>query len=100
MTYLIGPMTPLVCSAPCELSAWLSQPRERDARRLRLGTSTTQRNDLRRRSSVPSKIGCDGVRQTSLFVIGDAKEMHPIVRDEVYRIGHEAIRNACTHSLR
>jgi signal transduction histidine kinase len=24
--------------------------------------------------------------------------MHPIVRDEVYRIGYEAIRNACTHS--
>jgi signal transduction histidine kinase len=24
--------------------------------------------------------------------------MHPIVRDEVYRIGYEAIRNACMHS--
>ena len=24
--------------------------------------------------------------------------MHPIVRDEVYRIGYEAIRNACVHS--
>ena len=24
--------------------------------------------------------------------------MHPIVRDEVYRIGYEAIRNACAHS--
>jgi signal transduction histidine kinase len=24
--------------------------------------------------------------------------MHPIVRDEIYRIGYEAIRNACTHS--
>ena len=24
--------------------------------------------------------------------------MHPVVRDEVYRIGYEAIRNACTHS--
>jgi signal transduction histidine kinase len=24
--------------------------------------------------------------------------MHPIVRDEVYRIGYEAIRNACKHS--
>jgi hypothetical protein len=31
-------------------------------------------------------------------VVGDAREMHPIVRDEVYRIGYEAIRNACTHS--
>ena len=24
--------------------------------------------------------------------------MHPIVRDEIYRISYEAIRNACTHS--
>lgn len=24
--------------------------------------------------------------------------MHPVVRDEVYRIGYEAIRNACVHS--
>jgi signal transduction histidine kinase len=31
-------------------------------------------------------------------VVGDAKEMHPIVRDEIYRIGYEAIRNACMHS--
>src|SRR5262249_18823962 len=26
------------------------------------------------------------------------REMHPVVRDEVYRIGYEAIRNACSHS--
>ena len=31
-------------------------------------------------------------------VLGDAREMHPIVRDEIYRIGYEAIHNACTHS--
>jgi len=31
-------------------------------------------------------------------VVGDAREMHPIVRDEIYRIGYEALRNACTHS--
>jgi signal transduction histidine kinase len=24
--------------------------------------------------------------------------MHPIVRDEVYRVGYEAIKNACTHA--
>src|SRR5439155_22785075 len=30
--------------------------------------------------------------------VGDAKEMHPIVRDEIYRVGYEAIHNACTHS--
>jgi signal transduction histidine kinase len=36
--------------------------------------------------------------EVSFSVVGDAKELHPIVRDEVYRIGYEAIRNACTHS--
>jgi signal transduction histidine kinase len=34
----------------------------------------------------------------SFVVIDDAKEMHPIVRDEIYRIGYEAIRNAYMHS--
>jgi len=33
-----------------------------------------------------------------LSVEGAGQEMHPIVRDEVYRIGYEAIRNACVHS--
>ena len=31
-------------------------------------------------------------------VVGDTKRMHPIVRDEIYRIGYEGIRNACVHS--
>jgi signal transduction histidine kinase len=35
----------------------------------------------------------------SLSVIGTPSDMHPIVRDEVYRIGYEAIRNASLHSL-
>jgi signal transduction histidine kinase len=44
----------------------------------------------------------DGVIPKSMAVtfsaIGDAREMHPIVRDEIYRVGYEAIHNACTHS--
>jgi signal transduction histidine kinase len=32
------------------------------------------------------------------YVLGDAREMHPVVRDDVYRIRYEAIRNACLHS--
>ena len=36
--------------------------------------------------------------ETSFSVVGDARVMHPIVRDEVYRVGYEAIRNACVHS--
>lgn len=34
----------------------------------------------------------------TLSVTGEARELHPIVSDEVYRIVHEAIRNACAHS--
>ncbi len=36
--------------------------------------------------------------EAALSVVGDAREMHPIVRDEIYRIGYEAIRNAYLHS--
>ena len=36
--------------------------------------------------------------QTGISVAGDPRDMHPFVRDEVYRIGYEAIRNASSHS--
>ncbi|WP_353066924.1 two-component regulator propeller domain-containing protein [Tunturibacter psychrotolerans] len=34
----------------------------------------------------------------NISVSGKSKEMHPIARDEIYRVGDEAIRNACLHS--
>jgi signal transduction histidine kinase len=34
----------------------------------------------------------------SLSVVGDGRDLHPVLRDEIYRIGYEAIRNACRHS--
>ncbi len=36
---------------------------------------------------------------TEVVIIGEAKEMHTIARDEIYCIGYEAIRNACQHSF-
>jgi signal transduction histidine kinase/ligand-binding sensor domain-containing protein len=30
--------------------------------------------------------------------VGVIRELHPIARDEAYRIGYEAVRNACSHS--
>jgi signal transduction histidine kinase len=61
--------------------------------------STTRRNDLveallrvTESSSVPNSV------QVAFVVNGEPREIHPIVRDEVYRIGYEAIRNACVHS--
>jgi ligand-binding sensor domain-containing protein len=38
-----------------------------------------------------------GLRVT-VSTYGMDREIHPIARDEIYRIGYEAIRNACAHS--
>ncbi|HZZ14954.1 MAG TPA: triple tyrosine motif-containing protein [Candidatus Sulfotelmatobacter sp.] len=36
--------------------------------------------------------------KVTVVTLGMDRELHPIARDEVYRIGYEAIRNACMHS--
>jgi signal transduction histidine kinase len=64
-----------------------------------LRTSTTEANDLAeafRRAMEECRT--ENAMESSFSVIGDTMEMHPIVRDEIYRIGYEAIRNACLHS--
>ncbi|WP_254063815.1 sensor histidine kinase [Granulicella sp. S190] len=40
----------------------------------------------------------DKTMRLNISVTGKAREMQPIATDEVYRIGDEAIRNACLHS--
>ena len=83
-----------------QLSDWLAQAiREGRAALNSLRTSTTQRNDLAdafRRATENCFV--PGSMTVKFSVLGDVREMHPVVRDEVYRIGYEAIRNACTHS--
>jgi signal transduction histidine kinase len=83
-----------------QVSVWLGQAStEGRAAVIALRTSTTERNDLAeafRRAL--EDCGRQGAQSGSLAVTGTAREMHPVVRDEVYRIGYEAIRNACTHS--
>jgi signal transduction histidine kinase len=64
-----------------------------------LRASTAEQNDLAdalRRAMDDCQR--QGSLEPSLTVTGDPREMHPVVRDEVYRMGYEAIRNACTHS--
>jgi signal transduction histidine kinase len=83
-----------------QLSVWLAQATQEGRAALNsLRTATTQTNDL---AEVLRRVIEDGVIPSSMAVtfsaVGDAREMHPIVRDEIYRIGYEAIRNACTHS--
>jgi signal transduction histidine kinase len=87
-------------SALEQLSVWLGRATEEGRAALNsLRTSTTETNDLAeafRRAIEECRI--ENSMECSFSVIGDTREMHPIVRDEVYRIGYEAIRNACVHS--
>ncbi len=83
-----------------QLSVWLATAMQEGRAALNsLRTATTQTNDL---SEALRRVTEDGLIPSSMAVtfslVGDAKEMHPIVRDEIYRIGYEAIRNACAHS--
>ena len=82
------------------VAKWLGQATEEGRATLAaLRSSTTQRNDL---AEAFERAGADCVFrkpiQFGLTVEGKARNLHPIVRDEIYRIGYEAIRNACQHS--
>jgi signal transduction histidine kinase/ligand-binding sensor domain-containing protein len=83
-----------------KLSAWLGRATEEGRAALNsLRTSTIEVNDLAgafQRALDECRI--HNAMEVSLQVTGSTQEMHPIVRDEVYRIGYEAIRNACVHS--
>jgi ligand-binding sensor domain-containing protein len=83
-----------------KLSAWLGRATEEGRAALNsLRTSATEMNDLTgalRRALEECRIHSS--MEASLQVAGQTQDMHPIVRDEVYRIGYEAIRNACVHS--
>jgi signal transduction histidine kinase len=91
---------PALAGALQQVSAWLGQAGEQGRAAVNaLRTSTTESNDL----AEAFRRAIDDCRQrhamdASLTVTGDAREMHPVVRDEIYRIGYEAIRNAGTHS--
>lgn len=83
-----------------QLSAWLGRATQEGRAALNsLRTTTTQTNDL---AEALRRVTEDSVIPSSMAVtfsvVGDVREMHPIVRDEIYRIGYEAIHNACTHS--
>ncbi len=82
------------------VAAWLGQAIQEGRTALHsLRASTTQRNDLAEAfQGVLEDCAIHGLMVSNLSVEGTAAEMHPIVRDEIYRIGYEAIRNACLHS--
>jgi ligand-binding sensor domain-containing protein/signal transduction histidine kinase len=83
-----------------QLSTWLEQATEEGRAALNsLRASTTEKNDLAEafRRAI-DECGRATRAKISFSVDGDSREMHPVVRDEIYRIGYEAIRNACAHS--
>jgi len=83
-----------------QLSDWLGQAAQEGRVALNsLRISTTEGNDLAealRRATEECRM--QSPVEVSFSVVGNAKQVHPVVRDEVYRIGYEAIRNACMHS--
>jgi signal transduction histidine kinase len=83
-----------------QLSVWLERAiHEGRAALNSLRTSTTQTNDLAealKRATEESRM--QSRMEVSFSVTGHSKEIHPVVRDEIYRIGYEAIRNAYMHS--
>jgi signal transduction histidine kinase len=83
-----------------QLLGWLGQAIQEGRSALHsLRTSAAQKNDLAEAfERATEECQLVGPVEVSLSVTGHAKEMHPVVRDEIYRVGYEAIRNACTHS--
>jgi signal transduction histidine kinase/ligand-binding sensor domain-containing protein len=83
-----------------QVSGWLDQAIEEGRAALNsLRSSTTLKNELAPalRRAAEGGVVPDGMT-VSVSVIGDVRELHPIVRDELYRIGNEAIQNAKNHS--
>ena len=83
-----------------QVSVWLGQAAAEGRAALQsLRASTTESNDL----AGAFRRAIDECRNNSsardaVFRAGTRAGVHPVVRDEVYRIGYEAIRNACVHS--
>jgi signal transduction histidine kinase len=47
---------------------------------------------------VVAECHADGVPEVHFETVGNVRRMHPSVRDEVFKIASEGIRNACSHA--
>jgi signal transduction histidine kinase len=63
-----------------------------------LRSSETDKEDLGLALRHIAELCASDSVQVALSVSGVVRSMHPIARDEVFRIGEEAVRNACRHS--
>jgi signal transduction histidine kinase/ligand-binding sensor domain-containing protein len=83
-----------------QLSGWLGQAATEGRATLQaLRASTTDSSDLAEafRRAIDECRSNSSV-DTPFSVQGRERVLHSMVRDEVYRIGYEAIRNACRHA--
>jgi signal transduction histidine kinase len=82
------------------LSVWLGEAiQEARSAVNSLRISTIDKNDLAnalRRAG--EECQCHRAIQFSVVAEGEDRSIHPILHDEIYRIGYEAIRNACVPS--
>jgi signal transduction histidine kinase len=64
-----------------------------------LRSSTMTTNDLAPAlTALGKELGADDTAAFHLVVEGTPRDLHPIIRDELYRIAREAIRNAFKHA--
>jgi signal transduction histidine kinase/ligand-binding sensor domain-containing protein len=64
-----------------------------------LRSSTTITNELAQAvRSVADELAGEGAPTFRLVVEGPVRDLHPILRDEVYRLAREALRNAFNHA--
>jgi signal transduction histidine kinase len=83
-----------------QLSGWLGRATQEGRTALNsLRSSTEQRNNLGDAlQHAIDECRTHNAIEASFSVIGDSKDTHAFVREELYRIGDEAIRNASKHS--
>jgi signal transduction histidine kinase/ligand-binding sensor domain-containing protein len=64
-----------------------------------LRSSSLESTDLQQAfSRVPQELSAQRPVDFRVLVEGKPQPLHPVIRDEVYRIGHEALANAFRHS--
>jgi signal transduction histidine kinase len=64
-----------------------------------LRSPTTEFHDLAEVfARIPQEVGAEERINFRVLVLGSARQLHPVIRDEIYRIGREALVNAFRHS--
>lgn len=64
-----------------------------------LRSSVTTSNELSEAvNAVGNELSTEGAAEFGVVVEGPTRELHPIIRDEIYRIAREVLRNAFKHA--